>query len=207
MFAVGALATWAAGELFGHQLVGGIGSTANGVGAIGTGISLMAFGPWGIAAGILMIGIGVATAGFGVNEVVDNFTGTNYIQSWGMSDSLYNGLYIGLNIASGIGQIAGNIGMRYASNRILNSIVSDPTKVQKYNLWQMKTYGRYTTQYNVGALTRGSHKGQGYTLTNKVNPSNGYIQWHPGSRWHFNGSPYWKVTSGLGGTWRGLYLF
>ena len=207
MFAVGALATWAAGELFGHQLVGGIGSTANGVGAIGTGISLMAFGPWGIAAGILMIGIGVATAGFGVNEVVDHFTGTNYIQSWGMSDSLYNGLYIGLNIASGVGQIAGNIGMRYASNRILNSIVSDPTKVQNYSLWQMKTYGRYTTQYNVGALTRGSHKGQGYTLTNKVNPSNGYIQWHPGSRWHFNGSPYWKVTSGLGATWRGLYLF
>lgn len=40
----------------------------------------------------------------------------------------------------------------------------------------MKTYGRYNTQYNVGALTRGSHEGQGYTLTNKINPSNGYIQ-------------------------------
>lgn len=24
-------------------------------------------------------------------------------------------------------------------------------------------------------------------------------QWHPGSQWHFNGSPYWKVSSGING--------
>ena len=139
MFAVSALATWAAGELFGYQLVGGIGSTANGFGAIDTAVSLMAFGPWGIAAGIFLIGIGAATAAFGVNEIVAHYTGTNYIQSWGMNDSLYNGLYIGLNIASSVGQIAGNIGMKYASNKILNSIIQNPSKVQNYSLWQIKT--------------------------------------------------------------------
>ena len=209
MFAVSSLVTWVAGEIFGHQLVGGIGSTANGVGAISTGISLMAFGPWGIAAGIVLIGIGAATAVFGVNEVVDHFTGTNYIQSLGMSDSVYNGLYIGLNIASGVGQIAGNIGMRYASNKILNSIIQNPSKVQNYSLWQMKTYGRYTTQYIPGVMQRStSNPGGGYTLTNKTNVSQGYIQWHPGgSRWHFGGAAYWKVTSSYNKAWRGLYLF
>ncbi len=209
MFAVSAVATWAAGELFGHQLVGGIGSTANGVGAIGTGVSLMAFGPWGIVAGILLIGVGTATAAFGINEVVDHYSGTNYIQSWGINDSVYNGLYVGLNIASGIGQIAGNLGMRYASNKILDSIIQNPSKVQNYSLWQMKTYGRYTTQFTPGVMQRStSNPSGGYTLTNKTNVSQGYIQWHPGgSRWHFTGASYWKVTSSYNKAWRGLYLF
>ena len=71
----------------------------------------------------------------------------------------------------------------------------------------MKTFGRYTTQYVPGTLQKGTHIGQGYTLTNTGGGPKGYIQWHPGSRHHFGGAPYWKVTSALGGTWRGLYLF
>ena len=50
----------------------------------------------------------------GTNEIVDGITGTNYIQEWtGWSDDLYNGLYIGSNIVSSVGTIAGNIYMKY----------------------------------------------------------------------------------------------
>lgn len=31
------------------------------------------------------------------------------------------------------------------------------------------------------------------------------IQWHPGGEWHFNGAPYWKVSSGANGTVRFEY--
>ena len=97
--------------------------------------------------------------------------------------------------------------MRITSNHILKGIVNNPESVQQYRLWQLKTYGKYTTQYVPGTLRKGEHIGQGYTLTHVKGGPNGYIQWHPGSRHHYNGLPYWKVTSALEGTWRGLYLF
>ena len=149
--AIGSLISWGLSEIFSAQIAGGIGSVFGGGTAISTGICLMAFGPLGIVAGVAMILIGVATVAFGTNEIVAGITGTNYIQSWtGMSDELYDGLYIGLNIASSIGTIAGNLGMRYASNRILNHIIQDPSQITNYKLWQIKTYGRYTNQWRVG---------------------------------------------------------
>ena len=208
IFAVSSLAMWGVSELFGAQIAGGIGSVTGGATAISTGISLCAFGPWGIVAGIALIVVGGLTIAFGANEIVDGVTGTNYIQNWtGWSDEVYNGVYIGLNVASAVGSIAGNIGMRIVSNHILTGIVKNPESVQQYRLWQLKTYGKYTTQYVPGTLRKGEHIGQGYTLTHVKGGPNGYIQWHPGSRHHYKGLPYWKVTSARGGTWRGLYLF
>ncbi|MDY2889382.1 MAG: RHS repeat-associated core domain-containing protein [Candidatus Caccosoma sp.] len=206
--AVTSLISWGLSKIFGAQITGGIGSVTGGATAISTGISLCAFGPWGIVAGIALMAVGGLTIAFGANEIVDGATGTNYIQNWtGWSDEVYNGVYIGLNVASAVGSIAGNIGMRIASNHILKGIVNNPESVQQYRLWQLKTYGKYTTQYVPGTLRRGEHIGQGYTLTHVKGATKGYIQWHPGSRHHYNGLPYWKVTSSLGGTWRGLYLF
>ena len=206
--AVTSLISWGLSEIFGAQITGGIGSVTGGATAISTGISLCAFGPWGIVAGVALIAVGGLTIAFGANEIVDGATGTNYIQNWtGWSDEVYNGVYIGLNVASAVGSIAGNIGMRIASNHILKGIVNNPESVQQYRLWQLKTYGKYTTQYVPGTLRRGEHIGQGYTLTDVKGVTKGYIQWHPGSRHHYNGLPYLKVTSSLGGTWRGLYLF
>ena len=208
LFAVSSLAMWGVSELFGAQIAGGIGSISGGATAISTGISLCAFGPWGIVVGITLMAVGGLTIAFGANEIVDGVTGTNYIQNWtGWSDGVYNGVYIGLNIASAVGSIAGNIGMRITSNHILKGIVNNPESVQQYRLWQLKTYGKYTTQYVPGTLRKGEHIGQGYTLTHVKGGPNGYIQWHPGSRHHYNGLPYWKVTSALEGTWRGLYWF
>ncbi|MFA7376183.1 MAG: RHS repeat-associated core domain-containing protein [Acholeplasmataceae bacterium] len=194
MFAVSAVATWAAGELFGHQLVGGVGSTVNGVGAIGIGVSLMAFGPWGIAAGLLMIGIGTATAAFGVNEVIDHYTGTSYIQSWGMNASDYNAWYVGLNIASGVGQIAGNIGIRYASNVRLNAVMKNPELIQSYSKFQFKTYARYSNEWKLLA----ARNGKGMRALNTVNNGNS-IRYGYGinNAEHYYGAYYWIVTNGI----------
>ena len=202
--AISSLVGWGLSKIFGSQIAGGIGSIINGGSAIATGLSLFAFGPWGIIAGIGLMIVGGVTIAFGTNEIASDITGTNYIQSWtGWSEDLYNNLNIGFNIASSVGAIAGNIGMRIASNIILNNIMENPSQITNYKLWQIKTYGRYTTQWRIGTLHRGKAIGKGYTLTNVKGPNYGYIQWHPaGSTWHVNKNPYWKITSGkLGKIW------
>lgn len=205
-FAISSLVGWGLSEIFGSQIAGGIGSISGGATAISTGISLCALGPWGIAAGIALMAVGGLTIAFGANEIIDGATGTNYIQSWfGWSDSLYNGVYIGLNIASALGSIAGNIGMRFASNKILNAIIRDPVKINDYKLWQIKTFGKYTSVYSPGTLKKGAHIGQGYTLTHNQHASLGYIQWHPGGG-HHGPLAYWKITSSFNKTARFYYL-
>ena len=91
--------------------------------------------------------------------------------------------------------------MRYASNKILNNIIQNPSQITNYKLWQIKTYGRYTTQWNVGTLNKGNAAGKGYALRQTYDGR--YIQWHPaGSTWHINQNPYWKLSSGaLGKMW------
>ena len=205
-FAVSSLVGWGLSEMFGSQIAGGIGSISGGATAVSTGMNLCAFGPWGIVAGIALMAVGGLTIAFGANEIVDGATGTNYIQNWfGWSDSVYNGVYTGLNIVSAVGSIAGNIGMRFASNKILNAIVQDPSKINNYKLWQIKTFGKYTSVYTPGTLKRGSHVGQGYTLTHNRNASLGYIQWHPGGG-HHGPLAYWKITSSFNKAARFYYL-
>lgn len=100
----------------GSSIGGGLGSMLNGSGAISTGISLFSYGWIGAILGTIVTSIGIATMTFGANEVIKGITGHNYIQEWtGMSDSVYSGLYLGLNIASSIGTVAGRLGMRAAS--------------------------------------------------------------------------------------------
>lgn len=118
---------------------GGIGSILNGSGAISTGISLFSYGWVGAIFGTLMVGIGAATMVLGANEVTYGITKHNYLQEWtGMSDSVYSGLYLGLNIASSIGTIAGRLGMRAAS-----SIYSSRADLN------YKPYGKITTNKNI----------------------------------------------------------
>lgn len=114
--AVSSIVGWGISQLLGEQIAGGIGSVSGGVSAFYTGVGLLSFGPVGWIAGGLLIAVGVGAIIWGVNEVVAGATGTNYIQAFtGMSEELYNGIYIGLNIASAIGTISGNVYMKYAS--------------------------------------------------------------------------------------------
>lgn len=195
---ISSLVGWGLSQVLGSQIVGGIGSVINGDEAIATGIGLLAFDPVGWVLGGALILVGGATIAFGINEIIAGATGTNYIQQWtGMSNSTYNGWNVGLSIASGIGRIAGNIGMRFASNRILNSIVQNPSKINNYKLWQMKTYGRYTSQFTPGVMQRSSSNPVGgYNLTHISGAPKGHIQCHPGVG-HHGPMPYWRVTGSM----------
>ena len=122
-FAVSSLFGWGLSATFGSQIAGGIGSIGGGATAVSTSMSLCALGPWGVVAGIALMAAGGLTIAFGVNEIVDGATGTNYIQNWfGWSDSVYNGVYIGLNIASAIGSIAGNVYLNAIRTNALNGL-------------------------------------------------------------------------------------
>ena len=106
--AISFFVTWAAGEIFGHQLVGGIGSAVGGGSAIATGISLLAYGPVGWVIGGIAIIAGAASIAFGTAEIQEHFTGNNWIQnSFGWSDGLYNGLYFASNIVASVASVGG----------------------------------------------------------------------------------------------------
>ena len=92
------------------QAIGGDSSIANGWGAFSTGMSILGLGVPGLIGGIALMLVGCATMAFGANEIVAAATGTNYIQQWArMSDTAYGWTYFGLNLASSIGQVAGNV--------------------------------------------------------------------------------------------------
>lgn len=67
--------------------------------------------------------------------------------------------------------------MRYASNKILNSIASNPNNINKYKLWQIKIYGKYTSQWLVGSNFHGAAKGVAHKLNGKGNIN--LIPWYP----------------------------
>lgn len=107
------------------QIFGGAGSIANGWGAISTGFSLLTLGPWGIVAGIALMAVGAATMAVGANDIVAGVTGTNYIQQWtGMSDSAYGWMNFGLNAASSLGTLGGNMWKAHIRANALNGIES-----------------------------------------------------------------------------------
>lgn len=57
--------------------------------------------------------------------------------------------------------------------------------------------GRLSSQWSTGTLTQSSQGNVGFKANNIIK-SDWSIQWHsPGSRWHFNGAQYFKVSSGV----------
>jgi hypothetical protein len=61
-----------------------------------------------------------------------------------------------------------------------------------------------TPGWSVETLGKGAHQGQGWLLRQygpNGMPTGQLIQWHPGGG-HHGPDPYWKVSSGLGGTVR-----
>ena len=194
--AIGALVNWGLSEIFDSQIAGGISSVVGGGTAISTGISLCAFGSWGIAVGILLMAIGAGTVVFGTNEIMAGVTGANYILQWtGMGDELYSRLYIGLNIASSVGSIAGNIGMRFASTAKLNAVMKNPEIIQKYSRFQFKTYARYSNQWTLMP----SKNGKGMRALSLINKGNS-IRYGYGinNAEHYFGAYYWVVANGIG---------
>ena len=168
-------------EAFGSQIGGGIGSIVNGSGAISTGLSLFSYGWAGAIAGGVMVLIGAGTMAFGANEIVSGITGTNYIQKWtGMSDSLYSGLYLGSNIASSLGTIAGRLGMQAAST--FDGHITGNAKP-----YSRITEGYKTVQYN--------GRGKLYWSIHRTNH---------GKHWISN--PHWHTGAGRDGNHFNTYI-
>ncbi|QVK19282.1 DNRLRE domain-containing protein [Mycoplasmatota bacterium] len=150
-----------------------------------------------ISAGIDIIGgtallftpfasVGASMIGSGVGS----FAG-GYI-SEGLGGSYELGSFIG-SIGGGIagGKIADTFSTRY-----LNNIVTNPSAIEGQSLTKVKMATRLSSKYKVGVMQRSkSNPYGGFTATNKMNVSYGYIQYHPGTLRHYNGAPYWKVTS------------
>ena len=194
IFAIGSLISWGLSELFGAQIAGGISSIAGGGTAISTGISLCAFGPWGIAAGVVLMIAGGLTVAFGTNEIVSGITGNNYIRD-AIGHNLYDGLYFGLNIFSSVGSLAGNIGMTYASNKILANVMQNPQAIQNYSRFQFETYARYSSQWTL----KPSKNGKGMRALSNINTGNS-IRYGYGinNAEHYFGDYYWIVANGFG---------
>ena len=150
--AVGALVTWAAGEIFGHQLVGGIGSAINGGTAIATGISLLSFGPIGWIIGGIAIVAGVVCIAFGTAEIQESFGVGNWIKDGlGITGGLYDGLYVGSNIVASVATIGGNA---YRSSRITYGSGRSSTNTNP------RAYSRYY-QMEGGKVKQITHYGKG----------------------------------------------
>ena len=123
--AVSFFVTWAAGEIFGHQLVGGIGSAVGGGSAIATGISLFAFGSVGWVIGGIAIIAGAASIAFGTAEIQEHFTGNNWIQdSFGWGDGLYNGLYFASNIVASAASVGGQVYKSLTTTKLFRAVNS-----------------------------------------------------------------------------------
>lgn len=113
--AVSSLVSWGLTQIFGAQIFGGMSSIVNGASAILTSVSLFAFGPIGWVIGGIGIVAGLTSIAFGIAEIQEGLGYGNWLKSIGITGNLYNGLYIGSNIASSLVTIGGNI---YRNSRI-----------------------------------------------------------------------------------------
>jgi len=148
------LVTWGLGEVFGHQLIGGVGSISSGATAISTGVSLFAFGPVGWVIGGIAIIAGVASIAFGTAEIQEHFSGNNWIkETTGWSTGLYNGLYFASNIVASLASLGGNL---YRKSKISSGLGQAPKKGDAYSrYYQMDGKAvRSITQYGKGGLPK-----------------------------------------------------
>ena len=116
---VTSLISWGLSEIFGAQIVGGVGSIANGISSILSSVSLFAFGPVGWVIGGIGIVAGLASIAFGTAEIQEGLGYGNWIKDIGVTGNLYTGLYVGSNIVSSLTTIGGNA---YRNSKITNGV-------------------------------------------------------------------------------------
>lgn len=84
-----------------------------------------------------------------------------------------------------------------------NQVIANPSIIEGKPLAEVLSALKNTPGWKPGTLNYGRSKGKGFTLHELngrgTDPTDKYIQYSPGSRRHFRGRPYWKVSSGDGG--------
>lgn len=88
----------------------------------------------------------------------------------------------------------------------VDDVMANPKLLQGMSPAQVQSVIGKTPAWEVGTLRQGRSAGEGWTLRERNAAGTDYtgrfIQWSPGSSRHFDGAPYWKVSSGPGGTQR-----
>lgn len=102
-----------------------------------------------------------------------------------------------------------NTCLKEINDKILDDIMKNPEKIQSYSLDEFKEIAN-NSSWETGTLTRSSQGAVGFKVFRLYDGQ--MISWHPaGSRWHFSGNAYWKISSGTigrayGGPLRFIYL-
>ncbi len=158
------------------QAIGGASSIANGWGAFSTGMSITGLGLPGLIGGIGLMLVGGATMAFGANEIANAVTGTNYIQRWtGKSDSEYGWTYLGLNIASSVGQIAGRSYSLRATREV--GFSHDGMNIKGYRYRDLKGNLLYDFDYPHGNIRSNHYHGiPGGDMANRTTGHWNYIE-------------------------------
>ncbi|WP_144395463.1 RHS repeat-associated core domain-containing protein [Pleionea sediminis] len=86
----------------------------------------------------------------------------------------------------------------------VDDVMANPRLLKGINPAQLMSRIKISDKWVVGKMKKTRSEDKGFTLRemNKrgTDYTDRYIQYHPGSRRHFGGKPYWKVSSGNGGT-------
>jgi hypothetical protein len=88
----------------------------------------------------------------------------------------------------------------------VDDVMANPRLLEGKSPGQVASMIGDTPGWEAGTLTRGRSAGGGWTFRERnaagTDYTGRYIQWSPGSPRHFDGNPYWKVSSGPTGTVR-----
>lgn len=100
-----------------------------------------------------------------------------------------------------IAQVVRTVGARL---RNVNDVIANPSLLDGRSLQEVQNRLTGAKGWVEGTLGKGRSTGEGWTLrqlnSRGTNVTDLYIQYSPGSPRHYNGAPYWKVSSGKGGT-------
>ncbi|WP_312314134.1 hypothetical protein [Empedobacter brevis] len=107
----------------------------------------------------------------------------------------------GSGMSSGLTMFSSKAG-RFAIKGV-DDIITNPSLLEGRTLAEVQKALKNPSGWKAGTMKQGNSSGKGWTLR-QLNPrgtdyTDLYIQYHPGTPRHFNGNPYWKVSSGKKG--------
>jgi len=124
------------------------------------------------------------------------------VATWAGADPEQTREAVDIAVTGAAFEVVGGVILKGASSAAtkatkLNDIFESPKILKNMTPDEVKALAQ-KEGWEVGTLSKGSHAGEGLTIRNGKDR---LIQWHPGEG-HHGSDPYWKVSSGSGGTGR-----
>ena len=166
---IGGLVSWGLSELFGEHLVTGAGLAFTGGAAISSGVMALTLAtPVGWVVGGITVIAGVFTLAFASAELLQHFTGDNWMLDGGMSESVYYTLMSVSSIIASVGTAASSIATCYEIDSV----------IQKGRIDGRMRSGKYIDGYR--GLRFSSKTGKVYSLEFHPRHNNHgvHIQWN-----------------------------